>query len=742
MAIQWLSALAIVSLGAVLLEPMAGSSVAAVAAELTPVAMIQQVDDTIDPAEMLGFVPSARQAPMPTQTDVQMAGVVSVGHTVDVAVVAPAGFESQVAGIITDPDALNLVARTGTYWKAQSNNQVLSVAATSATPLRYTTTATCDAVVAIWEDAASRFGHPVAYYLAATGHHLMVLVPNGCGGAGVGTVGIAQNDVNAADGGFVWASLNGLNNLDIVAHEFGHNLGLQHSNTIYCPDAALSEGLLDSATGTYSDGCSDRPYEDAYDVMGAAFSVNGIANTTPTALNIDHKTRLGAVATGEVQTIVLGSGQSSQSVVSTISTTGAASGRRALAVTDPRTNHVYWVDYRGGTGMDAGSLYTQGSLATSGVNNGVRLITSRDDGTSVVLQSPSAVSSNGHKLFLTVGESLSTRSQGITVTVQSIASGTATVSVTLKAAGTSRLSGADRYVTSAAISAASFAANARVVYIANGSNFPDALSGAPVAGKDGAPVLLVAADSIPDSIATELRRLVPERIVVLGGTSAVSDAVAAQLAAFTTSPGGLVGRWAGSDRYETSAAISSVNFAANANVVYVANGSNFPDALSGAPIAGAQKAPVLLLQADGIPASIQIELARLHPTSIVVLGGTSAVSDAVAQQLATFTANPGVPVTRSSGADRYATSAAISASHVASPAPVVYIANGSNFPDALSGAPVAGTRGAPVLLVSAGAIPDVIQSELTRLRPSKIVVLGGTNAVSVAVQNQLDTFIR
>jgi putative cell wall-binding protein len=731
-------------LGIVLLQSGIAPAVAATPdrVQLAPVTSIQQVDDTIDPAQLLGSVSDARRLPAPAQPDVPVSGVVAVNHTVDVAVVAPVSFESQVSGIISDSGAVDLIARTGAYWKAQSNNQVLSVAATSATPLRYTTTQTCDSVVAIWQEAAARFGHEVSYYLSAAGHHLAVFVPNGCGGAGVGTVGIAQNDVNAADGGFVWASLNGPNNLDIVAHEFGHNLGLQHSNTVYCPDASISEGLLDTATGTYSDGCSDQAYEDAYDVMGAAFSVNGIANTEPTALNVDHKTRLGALATGEVQSIVLGSGQATQSVVSTISTTGASSGRRALAVTDPRTNHVYWVDYRGGTGMDAGALYTKGLLATSGINNGVRLITSRDDGTSVVLQSPSGVSSNGHKLFLASGESLSTRSHGITVTVQSIASGTATVSVTLKAIATSRLSGADRYATSAAISAASFAANAPVVYIANGSNFPDALSGAPVAGKDGAPVLLVAADNIPGSIATELRRLAPARIVVLGGTNAVNEAVASQLATFTTSPAVPVGRWAGNDRYDTSAAISAATFAPNASVVYVANGSNFPDALSGAPVAGAQRASVLLVRVDAIPASIQGELARLHPAKIVVLGGTSAVNDAVAAQLATYTANPGAPVTRSSGIDRYATSAAISAANVASPAPVVYIANGSNFPDALSGAPVAGTRGAPVLLVSAGAIPDVIKSELTRLQPSKIVVLGGANAVSTDLQNQLDGFIR
>ena len=96
---------------------------------------------------------------------------------------------------------------------------------------------------------------------------------------------------------------------------------------------------------------------------------------------------------------------------------------------------------------------------------------------------------------------------------------------------------------------------------------------------------------------------------------------------------------------------------------------------------------------------------------------------------------------RLSGSDRFATSAAISASAFAPGVSVVYVANGYNFPDALSAAPVAGKAGAPVLLVSADAIPAVIQAELTRLKPGRIVVLGGVNAVSDEVAQQLLSYI-
>ncbi|MDH6236700.1 cell wall-binding repeat-containing protein [Cryobacterium sp. CG_9.6] len=291
-----------------------------------------------------------------------------------------------------------------------------------------------------------------------------------------------------------------------------------------------------------------------------------------------------------------------------------------------------------------------------------------------------------------------------------------------------RLAGSDRFATSAAISAANFSPGVSVAYVASSTNFPDALSGAPVAAKNSAPVLLVQADNIPSIIQAELSRLKPGRIVVLGGENSVNVTVAEQLATF--SPTGNVTRLFGPDRFASSAAISSASFAPGAPVVYVASGLSFPDALSGAPVAATNGAPVLLVQPDAIPTEILTELERLSPTRIVVLGGVNSVNQLVEAQLATLAPQG---VTRLHGPDRFATSAAISAATFAPGIPVAYLANGHNFPDALSGAPVAARNGAPVLLVQAGDIPAVIQAELNRLRPTRIIVLGGENSVNSAI---------
>jgi hypothetical protein len=103
----------------------------------------------------------------------------------------------------------------------------------------------------------------------------------------------------------------------------------------------------------------------------------------------------------------------------------------------------------------------------------------------------------------------------------------AAFAITVNRLPTTRLAGPNRFATAADISAATFEAGVPVVYIANGLNFPDALAGAAAAGKAGGPVLLVSPTSIAPPVAQELTRLKPARIVVLGGTSSVSDTVMA-----------------------------------------------------------------------------------------------------------------------------------------------------------------------------------------------------------------------
>ena len=85
--------------------------------------------------------------------------------------------------------------------------------------------------------------------------------------------------------------------------------------------------------------------------------------------------------------------------------------------------------------------------------------------------------------------------------------------------------------------------------------------------------------------------------------------------------------------------------------------------------------------------------------------------------------------TRVYGADRYETAIKVAASF--SPGvPVVYVATGMNYPDALSAAPAAAAQGGPLLLVPPTGLSAAVRDELRRLKPALIVVAGGEGAVS------------
>ncbi|WP_347350305.1 cell wall-binding repeat-containing protein [Intrasporangium sp.] len=289
--------------------------------------------------------------------------------------------------------------------------------------------------------------------------------------------------------------------------------------------------------------------------------------------------------------------------------------------------------------------------------------------------------------------------------------------------GTTRLAGADRYETSAAVSRRSFAAPVTAAFVATGTDYADALAGGPAAARRGGPVLLVRKDGVPKSVQTELARLRPTTIYVLGGTSAISSATAQKLGSYATS----VVRLSGSDRYATATAVSRRGWS-SASTVFLASGAGFADALSGGAAAAHEGVPLLLTQPSRLTGTTRTELARLKPSRVYVLGGTGAVSDAALSGVRS--ALPGASVTRLSGADRYATSAKIARTVWSDGAPAMFFATGLSFADALSGTPAAKVNDAPLVLTKQACLPSAGYSVRSTFAPGKTVILGGTGVLS------------
>lgn len=297
-----------------------------------------------------------------------------------------------------------------------------------------------------------------------------------------------------------------------------------------------------------------------------------------------------------------------------------------------------------------------------------------------------------------------------------------------------RVGGADRYET-AALVATEFA-SADVVYIASGADFPDALTArtppAPGASTQessavAAPVLLTELNGLPQASKDALAQLDPARIRIIGGTAVVSADVEAELGAY-----GEVSRFAGANRYATSAAVSEL-FPTDLSVVYIATGESFPDAMAGGAAAALNGSPVLLTMGGELPSETASALQRLDPQSVVVIGGPGAVSPTVASEIEAI-----VPqVSRVAGADRYATSVAL-AQAVEPDVSATLLASGESFPDALSGGALAGATGGPLLLTKPTALADGTWAEFERLSPEAITIVGGPAAVSLSIEDRLN----
>ncbi|MCQ9163218.1 cell wall-binding repeat-containing protein [Arthrobacter sp. STN4] len=103
-------------------------------------------------------------------------------------------------------------------------------------------------------------------------------------------------------------------------------------------------------------------------------------------------------------------------------------------------------------------------------------------------------------------------------------------------------------------------------------------------------------------------------------------------------------------------------------------------------------------------------------------------------------ARPAVFTDRIFGADRYETAVAVSREYFVG-AGTVYVATGEQFADALAAAPAANKEYAPLLLTRSRSLPPVVQDEIIRLKPGKVVVVGGEGAVSAAVFQDLKKLV-
>ncbi|MBX9472733.1 cell wall-binding repeat-containing protein [Microcella sp.] len=304
------------------------------------------------------------------------------------------------------------------------------------------------------------------------------------------------------------------------------------------------------------------------------------------------------------------------------------------------------------------------------------------------------------------------------------------------AATPARLAGADRFTTATLLSQATYpSATGGTVYVSVGTQFADGLAAAPAAAQVDAPLLLVETDRVPAVVRTELQRLNPARIIVVGGEGVVSATAYAALQAAV--PGAELRRDSGIDRYATARAIARAAFLGDgtpggAPVVFLANGDDFPDALAASAAAGHLGGPVLLVPggATTLDAETRALITELGASRIVIAGGTGVVTAGIAVDAATV---PGVTeVVRKGGASRFETAALLNDYAFDSPT-AGFIAYGFGFPDALSAAAVAGAQGAPLALSNGICTWVDSLNQFADAGVSQVTLMGGTGVLGSSV---------
>ena len=200
-------------------------------------------------------------------------------------------------------------------------------------------------------------------------------------------------------------------------------------------------------------------------------------------------------------------------------------------------------------------------------------------------------------------------------------------------------------------------------------------------------------------------------------------------------------RLAGTSRTLTAVQISKEGWPDGSNAVVLTRGDDFPDALAGSTLAAAFDSPILLTNKDVLSPETELEINRLNPTTVYILGSPGAVSNYIEDSLK----SKGYEVTRLAGSTRYETAASI-ASYLKDegklPSTKAIIAYAHNFPDALAISSWAAHNGVPILLSNTNSIPNATSTALSTLGITDTIIVGSPGVISSTVESSLPRPIR
>ncbi len=274
--------------------------------------------------------------------------------------------------------------------------------------------------------------------------------------------------------------------------------------------------------------------------------------------------------------------------------------------------------------------------------------------------------------------------------------------------------------------------------VALGSSLPDVGVAASLAAA-GAVDAVIFSES-PGSLGNAAARLVssqqPAKVLIVGGASAVSDAVETELRRIAQ--GVTFERLAGTNRIHTAAlaasrVLSELDDGRDLSVI-IANGWSLPDvgAAASAVAAGLADA-VLYTGRDSLGDHTAQALRRFGPSDILISGGSAAVS-ATTQTAAKVAAN-GANARRIGGATRTHTAALVAQSAYPDPSATpdaIILADGWSLPDVGIAASLAAALGNAAVIYTTGRGIDTASADFVGLRQPTDLYFVGTQGDTAA----------
>jgi putative cell wall-binding protein len=302
------------------------------------------------------------------------------------------------------------------------------------------------------------------------------------------------------------------------------------------------------------------------------------------------------------------------------------------------------------------------------------------------------------------------------------------------------------------------AGKAKHAVLARRDDFADALAGSSL-GFGAGPLLFTGRTGPLDPVtAAELTRVLPPgtRVYLLGGTSALPAALEGELVALGFDPI----RLAGPTRQATAAAVATevmsrvqeLGFDAPRGVI-LATARDWPDAVTAGSLGAWFGYPILLTDPTSLTPVTSTALAALRPARLYVVGGTSAVSSAVA--VAAQAAAQAATAIRLAGADRDATAVVVAQrfadelrpqSRGADPALAIAVnlRRTDGFANVLSATAAVGAYSGVFLPVEGNTgdtIPVSAAPFACSLDPRRAIIVGATDVVSDVAEQRLNDLL-